>query len=38
MQVFVQFIACVSQLIWQVRVVVFKDGGVMGTGVTVWPL
>jgi hypothetical protein len=35
MQLFWQFIAAVSQLTWQVRVVVCSDGGVMGTGVTV---
>jgi hypothetical protein len=34
-QVFRQNIACVSQLIWHVSVVVFKVGGVMGTGFTV---
>jgi hypothetical protein len=36
-QEFWQVIATVSQLIWQVSVVVFKVGGVMGTGFTVWP-
>jgi hypothetical protein len=35
MQLFMQFIAAVSQLIWHVRVVVFSDGGVIGTGFTV---
>jgi hypothetical protein len=35
MQLFMQFIAAVSQLTWQVSVVVCSDGGVMGTGVTV---
>jgi hypothetical protein len=35
MQLFMQFIAAVSQLIWHVRVVVFSEGGVIGTGVTV---
>jgi hypothetical protein len=35
MQEFWQVIAAVSQLIWHVRVVVFRVGGVMGTGFTV---
>jgi hypothetical protein len=35
MQVFMQFIAAVSQLIWHERVVVFSEGGVIGTGFTV---
>jgi hypothetical protein len=35
MQLFMQFIAAVSQLIWHMRVVVFSDGGVIGTGFTV---
>ena len=34
-QEFWQVIAAVSQLIWHVRVAVFRVGGVMGTGFTV---